>query len=112
MVRTIPFGKLQKTWAVLILVPLDDLDMHCSGSLNLSHLTHIVKIYSFKNGPLEEFWGWGGDFSSRMKFPLYDFLGLCVNIFSVNGVHEYFSFNFLLCEYIFLDFAPHPLSVF
>ena len=68
---------------VLILVPSDDLDMHCSASLNLSHLTHIVKVYSFKNGPLEEFWGLGGDFSSRMNFPCMNFLGLCVNIFSV-----------------------------
>ena len=86
-----------------------DLDMHCSGSLNLSHLTNIVKIYSFKNGPLEELWGWGwGFFEPHENCLVWIFYAFVWTFLTLLGVHEYFSFNFPPHEYFFFVLRPPP----
>ena len=84
-------------------------------------ISYLVKIYSFRDGTLEKVWGWGWEFSSRMKFPLYDFFfrPLHEYFFSVTRracMDIFFKLNFPLRECIFLYFAPShrppPIQVF
>ena len=77
----------------------------------INWISHLVKIYSFKDWPLKKLWGEGGEFSSRMKFPLYEFFRPLREYFLAFGVHEYLSFNFPLREYIFFVLRPRlPLN--
>ena len=94
------------------LVCSDDLICIAAGRW-ISHLAHIVKIYSFKNGALEELWGWGwGFFEPHENSIVWIFYVFVWTFVTLLGVHEYFSFNFPLHEYIFLYFVPPPPSVF
>ena len=59
--------------------------------------------------------GGGGEFSSRMKFPLYEFFRPLREYFlALRGVHEYFSLNFPIREYIYIFLlrptTPHKFS--
>ena len=77
-------------------------------------ISYLVKIYSFRDGTLEKVWAWGWEFSSRMKFPFYDFFfrPLHEYFLALAGVPVwifFFKLNFPLRECIFLYFAPsHP----
>ena len=78
----------------------------------ISHLAHLVKIYCFKNGPLEELWGLGwGFFEPHENSLVWIFYPLVWAFLTLLGVHEYFSFNFPLHELIFLYFVPPPSTI-
>ena len=75
----------------------------------------IIKTMKLiRDGPLEKLWEWGifdpQEFFSLSNSSYEFFLGHSMNIFlGLIGVHEFFfSFNFLLCEYIFFYTSPPP----
>ena len=52
-------------------------------------ISRLVKNYSFKDGPVEKLWEWGREYSSRVKFPLYEFFRPLREYFlALLGVHE------------------------
>ena len=72
IVRTIPFGKLQKIWAVIwgdaiFLIILVCLIWICIAA-------GLVKIYNFKDGPLKTLWRGWRNFRAAWAFPLYEFV--------------------------------------
>ena len=81
--------------------------MHCSGSLIESPTSS--KSIVFRSDHQKSCEGEGGEFSSRMKFPLYEFFRPLREYFlALLSVHEYFSFNFPPREYIFFCTSPPP----
>ena len=96
MIRVIQFGEGDAIF-LLFLVCSGLLDMHCSGSLIESPTS--LKSIVFRTDHQKSCEGEGGEFSSRMKFPLYEFFRPLREYFlALLGVHEYFSFNFPLRE--------------
>ena len=78
-------------------------------------ISYLVKIYSFRDGTLEKVWGWGWgwEFSSRMKFPLYDFFfrPLHEYFLALPGVPVwmvFFKLNFPLRFFFFFVLCPPP----
>ena len=106
MIRVIQFGEGDAIF-LLFLVCSGLLDMHCSGSLIESPTS--LKSIVFRTDHQKSCEGEGGEFSSRMKFPLYEFFRPLREYFlALLSVYEYFSFNFPLREYIFFCTSPPP----
>ena len=76
----------------------------------INKFTMRFEQLAIRDGPLEKLWcGWGifepQEFCFVIKFLVWIFLGHGLNIFGgLIGVHEFFSFNFLLREYFFVPY--------